>query len=693
MAGFHITKIRTKFLLFILLPVLFTITLAGVVSFWVSKQVLVEELWNLGLANLQQSADRIDTTFGVGVQALRVLSMQKHILHTSEPDLRFFFVELQKKFPIEAIHLASLDGKLVTSIDKSRVPADYSPIVQTWFVDALDSDDVIISSPLISPFSGNPVITVAKRVTDRSGSAEGVIAYDLPLSAMRPNGTRLQGLNAGEGVVFSIFGRDGVFLSHSDESLVGRKLGESNDPLHVQMRLALSEDQPSWAGIGTARGEGYFGGYQKSRYGDLYMGLEIPLMAGMQPVFFLAGSYITLCAVCLVLLSIMLLKFARKIVKPARLLHRAVKGFSKGDYDQNLPVTTKDELGDLIQAFNEMSQGLKQRDFIRNTFGRYVTPEIVDQVLESEDGLKLGGEKREITILMSDLRGFSATTAKMPPEKVIHLLNRYLAKMIAILLDNQAIVDEMQGDGIVAFFGAPVHMDDYAGRAVACAIDMQAAMAEINEMNQREGLPRLQMGIGINTGEVVVGNIGSERRTKYGAVGAAVNFTGRVESCTLGDQILVSESTYKKLKPILEVQGTIRVKMKGFSGDVTLYNVKGIQGPYNRRLEDSAPHPPPLAKPVAVEIRMVEEKTVTPRNFKGMITRMSQNRAVIVCTDRIAEPAEIYMIIGGGVDSPGEAFAKVTSAVPNAGVGYAVSIGFTFISSEWKDLIADQDTQ
>ena len=172
----------------------------------------------------------------------------------------------------------------------------------------------------------------------------------------------------------------------------------------------------------------------------------------------------------------------------------------------------------------------------------------------------------------------------MRPEQVITFLNRYLGKIVEILLDHRGTIDEIVGDGILAFFGAPEPLEDHPARAVSCALKMQQAMDEINALNATEGLPHIEMGVAVNTGNVVVGNIGSEKRSKYAAVGAQMNFTGRMESYTVGGQVLVSSSTYEKLSKILEVRNEIKVEMKGMTGKVSLFDVIGIGGEYNIHL-------------------------------------------------------------------------------------------------------------
>src|SRR5438876_12124366 len=162
-------------------------------------------------------------------------------------------------------------------------------------------------------------------------------------------------------------------------------------------------------------------------------------------------------------------------------------------------------------------------------------------------------------MLVSDLRGFSSMVARLDPHTVVQITNRYLARMIDVITRYRGTVDEFQGDGILAFFGAPLAAPDDAERAVACAIEMQQALVAVNDEQRAAGLPELAMGIGINTGEVIVGNIGSEQRTKYGAVGAAINLAYRIESQTIGGQVLLGPRTYELVCDVVDVRGSVEV--------------------------------------------------------------------------------------------------------------------------------------
>src|SRR5512138_2948915 len=237
-----------------------------------------------------------------------------------------------------------------------------------------------------------------------------------------------------------------------------------------------------------------------------------------------------------------------------------------GDLEQRV-----DFMGDFSIAFNRMTQQLKssyqelerRNEFIRKVFGRYTSDEVVEALLDVPEGLKLGGEKRAVTILMSDLRGFTALAERLEATEVVSLLNHYLSAMVEVIQRHGGTIDEIIGDAILVLFGAPVALENDARRAVLCALGMQKAMAAVNDHNQQKGWPALEMGIALHTGEVVVGNIGSVKRSKYGVVGRTINTTARIESFTVGGQIIVSPTLIRIAGRGLILGDTVEVHAKG----------------------------------------------------------------------------------------------------------------------------------
>ncbi|NES25086.1 MAG: GAF domain-containing protein [Symploca sp. SIO3E6] len=293
----------------------------------------------------------------------------------------------------------------------------------------------------------------------------------------------------------------------------------------------------------------------------------------------------------------------------------------------------------LEQKVTERTAQLKQKnELIRQVFGRYLTDEVVSNLLETPEGLKLGGERREITILTSDLRGFTATSERLSPEEVVTILNIYLESMAEIITQYQGTIDEFMGDGILVLFGAPNAREDDAVRAVACAIAMQLAMKSVNEKMQERGLPTLEMGIGINTGEVVVGNIGSERRTKYGVVGSQVNLTFRIESYTTGGQILIAEPTFKEAQPLLKINQHKQVQPKGIDHPITIYDVGGIGGEYNLFLSPEEEILKPLPQKIPLQYTIVEDKQIGSTSFQGNLVQLSAKVALVSCEPITGNP-------------------------------------------------------
>jgi adenylate cyclase len=215
----------------------------------------------------------------------------------------------------------------------------------------------------------------------------------------------------------------------------------------------------------------------------------------------------------------------------------------------------------------------RNEKFIRATFGRYLSDEIVTDILERPEGLELGGDLRRVSIMLSDIRGFTSLSETLEPAQVVTMLNRYLGKMTDIIMAHQGTIDEFIGDAILAVFGAPQHRDDDADRAVNCALAMQAAMVEINALNEAEGFPAVHTGIAINTGDVIAGNIGSERRSKYGFVGHPMNVTSRIEDVTGGGEILISDSTLKSLKGQFAIGRSEEINVKGIDETIVVHQI------------------------------------------------------------------------------------------------------------------------
>lgn len=263
-------------------------------------------------------------------------------------------------------------------------------------------------------------------------------------------------------------------------------------------------------------------------------------------------------------------------------------------------------------------------ELLEKMFGRYLSREVMDTMIENPDAINLGGERRQVTIMLTDLRGFTALSERLEPEQVVQMLNTYFEVMVDVVLQYNGSISEITGDSLLVIFGAPQQIPDRAQRAVACAIAMQNAMADVNKQNLAQGLPELEMGIGLNEAEVIVGNIGSKRRSKYGVVGSGVNMTSRIESYTVGGQILVSESVRKEAGEVLRIDDQMEVHPKGAETPFTIYNVGGISGRYNLTLEDKTSSLLQLAREIPIRYTVLDSDYVGHGELTGAILRLSR---------------------------------------------------------------------
>jgi len=264
---------------------------------------------------------------------------------------------------------------------------------------------------------------------------------------------------------------------------------------------------------------------------------------------------------------------ARSVTRPVHALVRAARGAERGDYTGTVAVTQRDELGELAVAFNRMLKGLAERDKVRDLFGRFVPRAVAERALAGN--AVLGGEDRQVTVLFSDLRNFTSFSERRPPQEVVLLLNIYFTRMSEVVEKNHGMVDKFLGDGVMAIFGAPIASDDDAGNALQAALDMVAALERLNDEFASKGLPRLDIGIGINTGVMVAGNMGSPSRFNYTVIGDGVNLAARIEGLTKRKEyrarIIATDATVRTAKRSFKTRNLGLVEIRGRQEAVLLH--------------------------------------------------------------------------------------------------------------------------
>ena len=233
----------------------------------------------------------------------------------------------------------------------------------------------------------------------------------------------------------------------------------------------------------------------------------------------------------------------------------------------------------LTAAFSYATEG-RQKQAIRTMFSRYMSDEVISHLLEHPEKVRLGGERRRLTMFFSDLAGFTGLSEFLSPEELVQLLNEYLSAMTDIILEERGTVDKYEGDAIMAFWGAPLPMEDHALRACRAALRQQAALESLNRQFQERGLPRLRCRIGLHTGEAVVGNLGSRKRFDYTVIGDTVNLASRLEGLNkfYGTAVMASETTVQECGEALEFQELDRVAVKGRATPVAVFTAMAFKG-------------------------------------------------------------------------------------------------------------------
>jgi adenylate cyclase len=262
---------------------------------------------------------------------------------------------------------------------------------------------------------------------------------------------------------------------------------------------------------------------------------------------------------------------------PILKLMEGTRAVAAGNFAVSLPVPSRDEIGDLTQSFNQMAQSLREKDLIKRAFTRYVAREVVDEILKDPENLVLTGERRDVTVLFCDIRGFTSTSEKLTPEEVVTLLNTFYTLMIDTTFKEDGTLDKFLGDGVMAVFGAPIYHHDHSLRAIRTALAMQAGMRDLSARRATEGKPPIAVGIGINAGDAVAGTVGTEARMEYTVIGDSVNLAARLESNSKAGQILISEQTYRKVQAAVEARSLGRIKVKGKEDEIGVYEVIGMR--------------------------------------------------------------------------------------------------------------------
>lgn len=332
-----------------------------------------------------------------------------------------------------------------------------------------------------------------------------------------------------------------------------------------------------------------------------------------------------------------------------------------------------------------LNQQLEARNkFLYRIFGKYFSDDVLEMILETPEGATIGGEKKEFAVLMSDLRGFSAMSEELTPETLTDILNYYFGTMVEIVGKYKGTVIEFMGDGILAVFGAPIYNDNYRENAICAAIEMQNAMHPVNKYARDKGVCRLSMGIGIHCGNAFIGNVGSEKMMRYNVLGSMVNVCSRIEGCSVGGQVLVSEAMVNQMDTEIQIENEFEISVKGLELPLKIFRVRGMDGEYNCKLKSHKVYEmADVINETFVTMYTIDEKIMSEEALTGRMTAVSDTRVRIegcvipvfsdVCINGFAGEKNIFK----------NAYAKVLEVEENA-----VVLHFTRVNKELEEFIS-----
>ena len=570
---FRVKSLQQRLIFFLLLPVICLLVVVGFLGFIYARQVMLNEWREGAIAKLQWAAHNMDMRLGKPIEWIEMF--HKTGGGRAEYALQNWILgQLRELEGVTKVHLQWLgqrpERRTMRMGSEMHLHMDTQRMMQFHRGRITE-----VTPPTYDTRAGHETVSLVSILKDESGKEVGNLEVAVRFEYLMEDIIKLGWWQSD---MACLIDDSGIFLAHTEWMMNKRgKLGETNDPLELAVLKAMREN-PN----GTVRGPGHppdkVAGFYRMEQAPWTIVIFAPGRKILAPIVRFRFYYALGGILCIVVIILLIRFVGGKAVSAVKEISRAAGNVARGDYGDPLPQKSQDEIGQLIGSFNAMVQGLKERDFISNTFGRYVDHEIARELMRQPEATRLGGEKRQVAILISDIRGFTPLSESLSPEAIISILNRYFSHMIEVIRHHKGIIVDFFGDGVLVFFDpldGPI--EPTVHRAIRCAIEMQDAMGAFNEEMRKEGLPELEMGIGLNAGQVVVGNIGSETRAKYGIVGSAVNLTQRIQGEAAGGEVVISDSIYRYSHEHLKIKESLHVQLKGVQERITLYQIEGFR--------------------------------------------------------------------------------------------------------------------
>ena len=384
--------------------------------------------------------------------------------------------------------------------------------------------------------------------------------------------------DADSGTASFLVNGKGDVIFHSNKNSILEEINLAKYPIVEKMFKGVVKN--SVVHFKDTRGDN-FGAFE--RMDDIQFGLVaiIPEEIALEGVSTVRwGSFLVTMAV-LSGAILLIYYFSNTISNPIKNLVEATKRIKSGNYQQAVKAVTSDEIGTLTNSFNQMAEGLGEREKLKGALGKFVNEEIARQVLEGDVGL--GGKRSEATIFFSDIRSFTAISEAMEPEGVVEFLNEYMTLMVSIIHKTGGVVDKYIGDAIMAVWGTPVKKGNDVANCLDATLQMRSELIKLNIRRKEKGTFPINIGCGVNTGPVLSGQIGSPERLEYTVIGDSVNLASRVEALSkpFAVDILITDNTYQKIKENYNVVKMPNVSVKGKTQVQKVYTLLSKKGDKN----------------------------------------------------------------------------------------------------------------
>lgn len=556
--------LQSRLILFLLLPVFLILLSAGIFSFLYARNTIFDQWNEAAILKLQRAAHQIEMRLAKSIELMKMFYEtgsvadghipQRWIIERLESLEGVVRVDIKWFGPNERSYSKSNHAMHMGSHEMMRFHhGEFSKITEPQFDADAGHETVTLISSLLS-YSDKVV-----------GKLEIALSFDYLIKDVIAMGWWQSGMAC-------IVDRSGEFIIHTSALMKGRQmLGETNDTLEMMVHEEM-KNRP----YGTVRALGnppvQVAGFYSLQHAPWAIVVFAPGKKILRPIIHFRNTF-AFGSLILVLIVILLIRsHVSKIVRKIKQLSKNAEKVAKGEYGRPIKVKTRDEIGQLVRSYNSMVEGLRERDFIQNTFGRYIDPDFAKALLKRPETTKLGGQKREVVIMMSDIRGFTSMAETLSPEATIHILNDYFSHMIKIIQKYRGIIVDFVGDAILVFFD-PMNgsLKSTVINSIQCAFIMQNEMHMFNQKMKKEGLPEFDIGIGINAGHVVVGNIGSEARAKYGIVGSAVNLIQRIQEKAKSKEVVISDTVYNQVTEDVVLKKSFQAYLKGLNTPMSLY--------------------------------------------------------------------------------------------------------------------------